>query len=287
MAPLRGNIGCMDMNVLAKRPKAGSQDADNVYGPMEAGFSANQPPMMSCLGSHSVSAGVDTHVAELMVAYWCGTDPTSMTASAFRSWASQVGGLDECGGHAMPYHYHERLGYGVSACAISTADPTTGHSNRIATAADGKGIYGPQVNGGCAPTDLDVCGGRWGVTPDSNGESVYYYVVQPYAPFTVGCYGPPLATDKEGQMAECRALYSKCDGTTQTITTVYGSGEYDLDCPCFDPITHANVAQKSTGTFSRPGFLPPNPESPWPDYCNPLAGGGSNTVVVKGRSLRH
>ena len=170
-AALRGNVGCMDMNTLAKRPTAENTAAYNVYGPMEAGFSSNNPPMMSCLGSNSVDGGIDTHIAELMVANFCGKNAKTMSTASFRSWASQVGGLDECGGHAS-YHYHERLGYGVSKCAISTVDPISGHSNRIATAADGKGIYGPAVDGGCAPTDLDVCGGRWGITPDSNGKKV-------------------------------------------------------------------------------------------------------------------
>merc|ERR1719198_2236454 len=197
------------MNTLAKRPKARNQDADNVYGPMEAGFSSSNPPMMSCLGSHTVPGGVDTHVAELVVAKYCNKDPHSMSATSFRSWADQVGGMDNCGGHATPYHYHERLGYGVSSCAISTVDPTTGHSNRIATAADGKGIYGPVINGGCAPADLDVCGGRWGVTPDSNGERVYYYVVQAFAPFTIGCFGPPKSTSPAGQLAECKVKAKK------------------------------------------------------------------------------
>lgn len=257
---------------------------------MEAGFSSSNPPMMSCLGSHTVPGGVDTHVAELVVAKYCNKDPHSMSATSFRSWADQVGGMDNCGGHASPYHYHERLGYGVSSCAISTVDPTTGHSNRIATAADGKGIYGPVINGGCAPADLDVCGGRWGVTPDSNGERVYYYVVQAFAPFTIGCFGPPKSTSPAGQLAECKALYSTCDGVTTTFTTAYGSGQYDLDCPCFDPITHANVAQTSTGTYSRPGFLPSTPESPWPAYCKSSSSsgtGGDDVVVVHGRNLRH
>merc|ERR1711981_839548 len=185
-----------------------------------------------------------------------------------------------------PYHYHERLGYGITSCATSTADPTTQHSNRIATAADGNGIYGPQIDTGCAPVDLDVCGGRWGITPDSNGQRVYYYVVQPFAPFTVGCFGPPKATDKDGQMKECRALYSKCDGVALTITTAYGTGQYDADCPCFDPITHANIAQTATGTYSRPAYLPPNPESPWPTSCAPSITTQS-VVVVSGRYLRH
>ena len=39
---------------------------------------------------------------------------------------------------------------------------------------------------------------------DSKGKRVYYYVVQPFAPFTIGCFGPPKAKTKAKQMAECR-----------------------------------------------------------------------------------
>ena len=35
------------------------------------------------------------------------------------------------------------------------------------------GIYGENIAGGIPPTDLDICNGRTGVTPDSNGEDVY------------------------------------------------------------------------------------------------------------------
>ena len=42
--------------------------------------------------------------------------------------------LDYCGGHAKPFHYHERI-----SCLYS-ADPTTQHSTRIGTAIDGNGI---------------------------------------------------------------------------------------------------------------------------------------------------
>lgn len=56
-------------------------------------------------------------------------------------------------------------------------DSANHHSTRVGTALDGNGIYGHNIDGGCAPTDLDACGGRTGVTPDSNGQEVYYYVI--------------------------------------------------------------------------------------------------------------
>ena len=170
-AALRGNIGCIDMDVLKNRPTAGrgSQTANNVYGAMEAGFTKDQPPMMSCLGSNTVPGGIDTGVAELMVAKYCNKNPED---SDFRTWASKVGGLDACGGHATPYHYHQPF-EGTDASKCNTYSNTaSGHSTRIATAGDGNGIYGPNIDGGCEPIDLDVCGGRTGVTPDSDGKKV-------------------------------------------------------------------------------------------------------------------
>ena len=42
-APLRGAVGCVDLDVLDKRtlPVLQNQDAVNIYGPMEAGFTRN------------------------------------------------------------------------------------------------------------------------------------------------------------------------------------------------------------------------------------------------------
>jgi hypothetical protein len=222
-APLRGNVACVDASGLAIRPIAGGQDATNVYGPMEAGFTRQQ---WSCLGNDEVSGGIDTMLAEAIIEYKCNGD---------------IGGtvLDFCGGHARPYHYHEKM-----SC-LYTSDAATGHSTRFATALDGNGVYGHYIDGGVEPTDLDVCGGRFGVTPDSNGVEVYYYMIQQDAPFSIGCFGPV------DTVAECRSLYSTCDGEVETVTTDWGTGDYDLDCPCYDK-NQSNVPGQG-----RPGFLPP------------------------------
>ena len=63
--------------------------------------------------------------------------------------------------------------------------------------------------------DLDACSGRYGVTPDSNGEVVYYYMVTDAAPFTVGCFGP----NDDGSVVtveQCRALYRTCGNGDET-----------------------------------------------------------------------
>lgn len=226
-APLRGSIGCVTGDALKRRPTADvkgvAQAAVNVFGPMEAGFS-NVQPGMSCLGTYALVGGVDTHLAETIMAHVCA--PTVISV------------LDYCGGHAIPYHYHEKM-----SC-LYTNDTGTRHSTKIGVAGDGNGIYGPYINGGVLPTDTDGCGGRTGVTPDSAGTAVYYYPVKPQAPFTLGCFGP-------GSQAQCRALYSGCSGTSVSFTTDHGKGMYLPDCPCFDT-DGSNVPNQG-----RPGFLPP------------------------------
>ncbi len=242
-APLRGSIGCVDQGPLATRPKgrAGPNvlDATNIYGPMEAGFSKDQPGA-SCLAAGNgladfvLPGGVDTNLAEAVMVKACDD----------RGLGSMGALLDYCGGHANPFHYHERMN------CLYSSDPTTGHSTRIGTALDGNGIYGHNIAGGCEPTDLDWCGGRTGVTPDSNGQEVYYYVVSNKAPFALACFGP---VDTE---ADCRALYPECDGVAQSFTTAHGTDDYDLDCPCFDPATGSNMPASSGQ--GKPAFLGPN-----------------------------
>jgi hypothetical protein len=158
-APTRGIAGCIDQTPLGLRPTVNGIDANNIYGPLEAGFTRNQIP---CLGDNSIPGGVDTLVAELMIEHICGTEFTIM---------------DFCGGHANPYHYHERMNCLYNATA-------SGHSSRVGTALDGRGLYGPNVDGGTPAKDLDVCGGRFGVTPDSNGQVVYYYMIKVFTPQT-------------------------------------------------------------------------------------------------------
>jgi len=225
-APLRGNVGCIDLPVLATRPTVllggRANTAQNIFGPMEAGFTSSNPGT-SCLSSNVIPGGIDTNLAEHMIEYFC---PDAI-----------VEVLDSCGGHAVPYHYHERM-----SC-LFTNDEDSGHSTRIGTALDGNGIYGNHIDGGVTPTDLDACGGRTGVTPDSNGVEVYYYSVSAAAPFSVGCFGPVSSVE------ECRALYDTCDGVRECVTTVEGTGWYDLDCPCFDG-DESNVVGQGV-----PGYL--------------------------------
>jgi len=229
-APSRGSIACLTPDALARRPTAGNQnlDAVNIYGPMENGFTSQN---FACLNSETISGGHDTKLAEQMV----------MAISSCVGQTLVV--LDSCGGHANPYHYHEKM-----EC-LYESDSTTGHSTRVGTALDGNGIYGMYIDGGELPCDLDACGGRTGVTPDSNGQEVYYYMITNYAPFTLGCFG---LKDHFTTVEECRALYpDECSSSSVvSVTTLSGTGNYALDCPCFD--TSGSNTDTNTNI---PGYL--------------------------------
>ena len=64
---------------------------------------------------------------------------------------------------------------------------------------------------------------------------------------SLGCFGP-ITTE-----AECRALYPECDGVAHSFTTAYGTDDYDLDCPCFNPKTGGNMPGQG-----KPKFLGPD-----------------------------
>jgi len=204
-APLLGSLGCVDSPMDSSKLL--------IYGPFEDGFPNSQlVELFNCANSSaSISGRVDTKIAGEWAAYQCDVPDSDI----------QI--LDDCGGHAVPYHYHEKM------TCLYTQNSITNHSTRVGTALDGNGIYGKYINGGVVPRDLDACGGRSGVTPDSNGSSVYYYVVQDTAPFSVGCFGPVDSVE------ECRALYDTCgDGDEITIKTSNGNVNYDPFCPCFE-----------------------------------------------------
>lgn len=138
--------------------------------------------------------------------------------------------LDSCGGHALPYHYHEDL-----ACDYN-ANEKGEHSPLVGVALDGHGLYGLWEGNGVAPTDLDACGGHVGPVPAftedgqeiyEGAEAVYHYHTQKQAPYTLGCYGPV------DDLAACKALYSKCNGLTVEFETDEGTIDYDDDCTCY------------------------------------------------------
>ena len=157
--------------------------------------------------------------------------------------------LDTCGDHANPRHFHEMLTNCLSGQAIS------GHSTRLGTSGDNRGIYGFFEADGVYPT-LDVCGAHVGITPDSNGQPVVHYHSQVYPPFFVGCY---TNADATMTFAQCRALFTSCSSASTIITTAHGTGSYQRDCPCWDKNTRSNVIGAS-GTM--PAYWPGSIRNP-------------------------
>lgn len=94
--------------------------------------------------------------------------------------------LDTCNAHPLPdgadYHYH-----GVPYCITDEVDTDGAHSVLIGVLLDGFAVYGPQGEGGTAPTDLDECSGHTGATPEFPA-GVYHYHLTETAPYSIDCY---------------------------------------------------------------------------------------------------
>ena len=158
----------------------------SVYGPHEAGFGVQQDGVIaSQMGCATPSlcyseGGIDTKLSEAECAHACGiTLPR-------HQYETYYGFLDDCGGHTE-YHFHRSL-----SCLYQNA-AGSGHSAQVAEGTNGARtpLYGEweDFSAGQRPT-LDACGGHFGVTPDSSGQSLYHNHVQRNPPFTFGCYGP-------------------------------------------------------------------------------------------------
>jgi len=222
-SPLRGSV-------------AYTLSLGNVYGPMEAGFGDGQPEACSTSGVATCQAGLDVPTCEAKIRYECQEGGGDVLARML---------LDDCGGHAMPYHYHV-----PTRCEYSQHDSSV-HSPLIAIALDGYGVYGVWEDDGEFPA-LDACNGHYGTVPANStfgitSESVYHYHMTPYAPYTLGCFGPVESLD------HCKCLYDDCgngnvasftarraDGTDYTVTN------YDLDCPCAQHYTEYTAARLDT-----------------------------------------
>jgi hypothetical protein len=164
-APLRGPVGYTTKGV-------------NIYGPEEAGFGIGMAPKPCDDGSGTCPAGMDVPTCEASLDYTCGLTGSTPVHSLM---------LDTCGGHAMPYHYHND-----DACDYD--HKASGHSPLIGWGLDGVGIFGLYENNPTVP-DLDACNGHVGPVPANSefglpeGTSVYHYHVTNSAPYTLGCYG--------------------------------------------------------------------------------------------------
>ena len=204
----------------------------NVYGPFEAGFTDGQ----ICDGG-SCEGGVDVLMCERKMALECGMSP------------SDVGIIDECGGHATPYHYHEDM---VCQPGYDKGDAGE-HSPALAVALDGRLVYGRnEGNGKLASGQLDACNGHFGPVPADPengvpaGTCTYHYHTTGEAPFTLGCFGPVSSVE------HCQSLYEGCGAGFDnfTVWTADGRGEevvYDSWCPCYQQAEDTGVCM-SLGT---------------------------------------
>ena len=153
--------------------------------------------------------------------------------------------LNECGGHANPFHYHERM------TCLHENDAGTGHSTSVATMLDGKMLYGKWEDFNAVPPlaayDLvDACNGHFGTNPDSllswdsPATEVYHYHVTDLAPFTVGCFGPAVdaGTDVELMVtiAMCRDFHAECGSALSPHPARLRRRSHNTPVPC---LTHA------------------------------------------------
>lgn len=245
-AALLNDVGLTTAGGTDARTGTTLQAGENIYGPFEAGFGAQQNSILESLGCSSgdlghVAGGIDTLTAESMVAHQCGITLPRVEGNRYISL------LDECGGHTQEYHFHERM------TCLYTTEAGSGHSTQVGQGSDGKLLYGKWEHYATSQSPLlDACGAHFGVTPDSDGKVVYHYHVQDAAPFTFGCYGPISQSSDVYKMvtvAECRALYSGCgDGDASVVTTSQGTMTYDYWCPCWDA-DGSNVGSKELPVF--------------------------------------
>jgi hypothetical protein len=211
MAPLRGPVGFTKFGV-------------NIYGPEEAGFGIGRNPKPCSDGSGTCPAGMDVPTCESSLDEICGSTGSTPVHELM---------LDSCGGHAMPYHYHND-----NACDYDHT--AAGHSPLIGFGLDGVGIYGLYENNPTKP-NLDACNGHVGVVPADDefgvpeGMEMYHYHVASSAPYTLGCYGNAGIESNPVDQDTCKTLYTTCnDGDLAAVTIDSTSYCYDLDCPCFD-----------------------------------------------------
>jgi len=206
-----------------------------IYGPFEAGFgrgadetaTSDTRPPFPCLdaatGTYSgyCPGGMDVGTCEAGLYNSCAAG--TVRASLF---------MDDCGGHANPYHHHTD-----PTCLYDAS--AEGHSALVGVMLDGRAVFGRNEASGAPPADLDACGGHtgpvpayadWGIDADTR---VYHYHAQLKPPYLLGCYGPVAS------VAACKDLYAegtrKCDAAAADVRIGESySLEYDLFCPCYE-----------------------------------------------------
>lgn len=211
LAPLRGPVGYSKFGV-------------NIYGPEEAGFGVGRQPKPCTDQTGFCPAGMDVPTCEARLKDVCAETDSRPEYGLM---------LDSCGGHAMPYHYHND-----NSCDYNHT--AAGHSPLIGFGLDGVGIYGLYENNPSTPS-LDTCNGHVAIVPADeefgvpSSTQMYHYHVTNYAPYTIGCYGNSGILSNPVDQDMCKTLYSTCNDGDLAAVSVNGTAYcYDLDCPCFD-----------------------------------------------------
>ena len=195
---------------------AWSLKGENVYSPYEDGFWSGQ--LCDGVGAHG---GMDILVLDYYMTEQCPNHVITQSEML----------LDDCGAHAIPYHYHEDL-----VCAYDHTNPN--HSPLIAIALTGQGVYGKFENGLQPPTDLDECNGHWGPVPASDelgtdgSEWVYHYHTTDVFPFTLGCFGPLQDTSCTELNEEACVEWDPVELEIMTESNLTETIEYRYWCPC-------------------------------------------------------
>jgi hypothetical protein len=188
--PLLGRIGITKTGV-------------NIYSGFEAGFGVGAAPFpcedLDQDGDQDgyCAPGLNVNECETGLHNACGAE--YVNTGLF---------MDDCGGHASPYHLHAAPQSLQEQCCWS--DSGSGHGALVGVALDGHGMYSKRETTNTTPV-LDACNGHWGVTPDSNGKVVYHYHFTDTAPNTLGCYGPVQS------MEEALSLYDGCSPTRSIL----------------------------------------------------------------------
>eukprot|EP00941_MAST-03F_sp_MAST-3F-sp1_P000439 g439.t1 len=284
-ASLRGDVGCTTVSgtVAYSADLLTKGDAipanTHIYGPFEAGFGETQKNILKGFGctddnvesAYDTVGGTDVDIAEKKIAAACNLVMPRIEGDNY------YGLVGSCGGHTSDYHFHKSF-----SCLYD--ESASGHSAKIGVVGSWN-LYGKWEDTGVLP-ELDACGCHFGVTPNSNGQSVYHCHVQDKAPFTIGCHGPS-ATGGLVDVATCRSLYSECGDKEETFTISGVSYKYDRDCPCFDgaglntgTITPlAALSSSSSSSSSSSDTTSTVTSTPTPTPTNTSTSTSTNTVA--------
>ena len=138
---------------------------------------------------------------------------------------------DRCNGHPEGngrYHYHN-----WSPCLSDSAGAAGRHSDLVAYARDGFGIFGPHGAGGKVLTnqDLDACHGhQHEIEWDGRRVDLYHYHYTREYPYAVGCFrGTPVALARPAQDGKGGAASKKGSPSTGEQPIAVAARELGLD----------------------------------------------------------